>query len=90
MPSTAVRRLSYDHETRTLFVVFVDGDLYAYRDVEPELYTAFMKATSKGGFFARHVRGRYPYAKLADDEDGLSAWSGDPVWQPPEGAGRSA
>ena len=66
MPSTAIRGFSYDDETRTLFVTFVDGDLYAYRNVEREAHEAFRAAFSKGRFFSRRIRGRYPYVKLAD------------------------
>ncbi len=64
LPSSAIRALSYDAQTRTLFVTFVDGDLYAYRGVEPEAYAAFQAAPSKGRFFARRVRGRYGYVKM--------------------------
>jgi KTSC domain len=64
MPSTAIRRFSYDEETRTLFVTFVDGDLYAYRGVELQTYADMRAAFSKGRFFTRHVRGRYAYARL--------------------------
>ena len=64
MPSTAIRRFSYDEETSTLFVTFIDGDVYAYRGVEREVNEAFKEAMSKGRFFAKRVRDRYPYAKL--------------------------
>ena len=64
MPSTAIRRFSYDEETQMLFVTFIDGDLYAYRGVEREAYVAMQAAFSKGRFFAAHIRGRYEYAKL--------------------------
>jgi hypothetical protein len=64
MPSAAIRRFSYDTETRTLFVTFVDGDLYAYRDVPGEVHAAMGSAFSKGRFFAEQIRGRYAYAKL--------------------------
>jgi hypothetical protein len=64
MPSTAIRRFSYDTETETLFVTFVDGDLYAYRGVPEAVHADMGKAFSKGRFFAERIRGRYPYAKL--------------------------
>lgn len=68
MPSTAIRSLSYDDATRTLFVTFVDGDLYAYLGVPPKVYADFRAARSKGGYFARRVRNGYAYRKL--DADG--------------------
>jgi hypothetical protein len=65
MPSTAIRRFSYDTQTQTLFVTFVDGDLYAYRGVPDDVHAAMGRAVSKGGYFAEQIRGRYPYVKLA-------------------------
>jgi hypothetical protein len=64
MPSTAIRTFSYDAQSRILFVTFIDGDLYAYKAVEPETYAAMRAAISKGRFFSRRIRGRYAYAKL--------------------------
>ena len=64
MPSTAIRRFSYDDQSRTLFVTFIDGDLYAYLDVEPRTYADMDQATSKGRFFANRVRDRYRYRKM--------------------------
>ena len=93
MPSTAIRRLSYDEVTRSLFVTFIDGDLYAYFDVPPKVYDDFRTARSKGGFFARRVRDRYRYEKLGgeDDDDLFSSPatpSGGPASPPPAAAGR--
>ncbi len=64
MPSTAIRQFSYDEVSHTLFVAFVDGDLYAYSDVGPEVYSDMKRSTSKGRFFAYKVRNRYPYRKM--------------------------
>jgi len=80
MPSTAIRTFSYDPQTRTLFVTFIDGDLYAYRDVEAETYRAMQAAISKGRFFARRIRGRYAYAKLEEGQDSAA-------FIPPDGTG---
>lgn len=64
MPSTAIQSLSFDAATNILFVTFVEGDTYAYFEVEPALFDAFRSARSKGGFFARRVRDRYRYQKV--------------------------
>ena len=64
MPSTAIRGFSYDEVTRTLFVTFIDGDLYAYRGVAREVHRGFKDAFSKGRYFSKHIRDRYPYVKL--------------------------
>lgn len=57
--SSAIRALDYDAVSRTLFVIFDDGDRYAYFDVPLELFSAFLRAESKGRFFAEHVRNRF-------------------------------
>lgn len=65
MPSTSIRQARYDPETRTLSVWFVaSGRRYDYRDVPPEAYGAFRAAFSKGRFFNRHIRDRYPYVAV--------------------------
>jgi hypothetical protein len=93
MPSTAIRRFSYDEVTRTLFVTFVDGDLYAYFDVPAEVHDGFRAARSKGGYFARAVRNRYRYQRLEGPEDPEGAPAnprgpGGPASPPPAAAGR--
>ena len=42
--------------------------VYCYLGVSPRVYHDLMAAGSKGSYFNRHIRGRYPYYKLADDE----------------------
>ena len=59
--SDAIFRVNYEAEGRTLFVVFATGELYAYFDVAPEVYEAFLAAESKGRFFAHEIRDRYAY-----------------------------
>ena len=66
MPSEVIRNRSYDVQTRTLFITFTSGELYAYDGVEPEIVQAMQRAPSKGRFFMKHIRGRYPYAKIED------------------------
>ncbi len=67
MPSTAIRQFSYDEASHTLFVTFIEGDLYAYSDVQPQVYSAMQRSRSKGRFFAYEVRDRYPYRKMSPD-----------------------
>ncbi len=62
--SSAIRAIDYEAVSRILFVVFEDGDRYAYSDVPLELYTAFLRAESKGRFFAERVRGRFDYRRI--------------------------
>jgi len=73
MPSTAIRSQSYDEVTQTLFVTFVDGDLYAYFAVPAAVAQAFARARSKGRFFAYEIRNRYAYRRMDPDAGCLAA-----------------
>ena len=66
MPSEVIANRSYDPDTRTLFIKFTSGELYAYAGVEPETWNALQQAISKGRFFQKHIRDRYPYGKVED------------------------
>jgi lysyl-tRNA synthetase class 2 len=61
---SVIRGIRYDPERRRLVVRFTDGDEYAYVGVPGEVHRSFAHADSKGRFFAREIRDRYPYNKL--------------------------
>ena len=46
MPSSVIRRFSYDEPHRRLRVTFTSGDVYDYADVPPEVESAFRAAFS--------------------------------------------
>jgi hypothetical protein len=62
--SSVIQRVEYDREDKTLFVIFADGDTYAYLGVPQHVHQAFMVSESKGRFYAHAVRGRYECRKL--------------------------
>jgi hypothetical protein len=62
--SEAIRDIAYDADRSKLFVRFRDGDRYVYVGVPGEVHRSFLDADSKGAFFAREIRDRYPYNKL--------------------------
>jgi hypothetical protein len=62
MPSSVIRRFSYDEPGRRLRVTFTSGDVYDYFAVPPEVAADWRAAFSKGQFFAAHIRDRYDYA----------------------------
>jgi len=64
MPSEVIKDFRYDEQSRTLFVIFQSGELYAYDGVEPETYAAMTRSISRGRFFMKHVRDRYAYGKV--------------------------
>ena len=60
MPSSVIRAFSYQPEAHRLSVTFVNGRRYSYADVPPEVFEDMQRAFSKGAFFNRRVRDRYP------------------------------
>jgi hypothetical protein len=66
VPSEVIKDFRYDEQSRTLFIAFQSGGLYAYEGVEPETYAAMRRSVSRGRFFMKHVRGRYAYGRVED------------------------
>jgi hypothetical protein len=66
MPSTAIRHFNYDAERELLMIEFITGRRYLYAGVPADVHEAMRRAISKGGFFNRRIRDRYPFAELTD------------------------
>jgi hypothetical protein len=64
MPSSVIRRFSYDEPHRRLRVTFTSGDVYDYDAVPPEVVADFRAAFSKGQFFGPNIRDRYAYRRV--------------------------
>jgi hypothetical protein len=65
MPSSVIRRFSYDEAARRLRIVFVSGDVYDYEAVPPDLVADFRASGSKGRFFGPNIRDRFRYRRVA-------------------------
>ncbi len=63
--SSNVSAVGYDAMTHRLFVRFTTGSLYRYEGVTDSTYRAFLDAPSKGQFVWQHLRGQYPYFRVA-------------------------
>ena len=63
MPSEVIRTVRYDADERRLEVEFVNGRRYAYHQVPLDLAEGLRAAFSKGAFFNRRIRDRYPYSR---------------------------
>jgi KTSC domain len=62
MPSTSIRKMAYDPDSRILSVWFVaSGKRYEFEDVPPETFVAFKAAFAKGRFFNDHIRNHFRY-----------------------------
>ena len=67
MPSTVIEKSAYHPATRTMSVWFrASGRRYDYEDVPPETYAAYRAAFSKGSYFNRVIRDRFPHRWIAE------------------------
>lgn len=62
--SSAIRDASYAREKRELRITFISGRQYAYANVPPSIYDAFLASSSKGAFFNIAIRGRYQFHEI--------------------------
>jgi hypothetical protein len=60
MPSTVIRRFTYDPDARQLHVTFVSGRRYRYDEVPADVAREMQLAFSKGQFFNRRIRDVFP------------------------------
>lgn len=68
MPSTVIRALAYRPERRELEVLFTTGRRYVFHDVPPPVGEAFRTARIKGRHFNAHIRGRYGFTEIEEDD----------------------
>ena len=62
--SSALVEADYDVESHTLTVEFTSGKRYKYHGVPDTVNKKFMKASSKGTFFANRIRDIYHSEEL--------------------------
>ncbi|MDO4267425.1 MAG: KTSC domain-containing protein [Eubacteriales bacterium] len=60
--SSNLRAVGY--ENGTLYVAFHHGGLYSYSGVPESVYNELLAASSKGSYFAAHIKNSYRYAKI--------------------------
>ncbi|TIS88023.1 KTSC domain-containing protein [Mesorhizobium sp.] len=68
MPSTSIRKMDYDPDSRILSVWFVaSGKRYEFEGVPPETFAAFRAAFAKGRYFNDHIRNHFRYRLVATE-----------------------
>ena len=60
--SSSVISIGYDESSRTLEVELHYGAVYQFHEVPRELYEEFLKAPSKGRFFAYQIKDRFEHS----------------------------
>lgn len=64
MPSTVIRRYAWRTAERALDIEFTTGRIYRYHGVPEELVQEMRCWISKGAFFNRRIRDRFPHERL--------------------------
>ena len=64
--SSTLEAIGYGYPKRVLRVKFNSGRIYDYKDVEPDVFLAFLKAPSKGSYFDKSIRNcGYPFQRIS-------------------------
>ena len=69
--STTLLALAYDDAREILQLEFRSRAIYLYYGVPAAVYKALLGAPSKGSYFNRVIRGRFPYALCASAQTGV-------------------
>jgi hypothetical protein len=56
---------SIGYESGTLEIAFKRGGVYRYSGVPEHVYRDLLSAPSKGAYFGKYIRNRYPTIQLA-------------------------
>jgi hypothetical protein len=64
--SSNIASIGYSPTRYVLEVEFQDGSVYQYAQVSGHVYQGLMDAESKGSYFLRFLRDRYPTTKISD------------------------
>ena len=56
--------VAYDSNRELLQIEFRDGTVYQYFNVPADVHENLLRAPSKGTYFNRVIRGRFPYTRL--------------------------
>ena len=59
-----VTSVGFDEAVSAMEIEFAGGAVYRYFAVPAAVHAALMDASSKGVFFNRHVRAKYPFARV--------------------------
>ncbi len=65
--STTLATVAYDEARQLLQLEFCSGATYLYVNVPAAVHQALLDAPSKGRYFNRAIRGRFPYQPIPKD-----------------------
>jgi len=64
--STTLSTIAYDDARNLLQLEFCSGAIYIYFGVPAAVHADLLRASSKGTYFNRTIRGRFAYAREAE------------------------
>lgn len=64
MPSSVIAGMTYFADTTTLRIYFVSGKIYDYINVSESLHKRMKASFSKGGFFNKYIKDKFPFKKV--------------------------
>ena len=64
--STTLATVAYDDDAEMLRLEFRSRAVYQYSGVPAAVHEALLRAPSKGSYFNRAIRGRFPYCLVSD------------------------
>lgn len=62
--SSNIASIGYDEASQTLEVEFLNGTVYQYYNVPPNMHEQIMHAGSKGRFLNTYIKNAYPYSRV--------------------------
>jgi len=62
--SSNIQSIGYDEESETLYVQFLNGSLYEYKNVPLMEFEQLKNASSIGSYMHRNIKGAYPYMRI--------------------------
>ena len=68
LESTTLNSVAYDCAGQVLRLEFRSRAVYCYFGVPPSVHQDLLAADSKGSYFNRNIRGRFPYRRLLGTE----------------------
>ncbi len=62
--SSNLSAIGYDSVTKTLRIKFHKNGIYDFYNVPLQIYEGLMNANSKGKYFHKFIKDKYPYSKV--------------------------
>ena len=62
--SSNVAELGYDSENQIVYVKFLNGAIFIYKNVPQNEYDGLLNAPSIGSYLHRNLKGVYPYERI--------------------------